>query len=438
MGHLLRIVFFVLLMHVACFAQSSIEVPATPPPPPPSPPTVTSALTSPPQASQRSGYRIDMSALRAEVAEPRTGGIWRRFTVIISGFDPKATDEAREATVHTIKTWLLYIDDQAMQGISPAAVRYLSVDGGPGGRAQIGLEFNIEFNEEAKASIGRWFSQLKFDRNVQISVGPAIGPSVQVRGDDTSRLNMILIPKQRMILVFIGVGALVLVILLTAKKSNLLSDRSDPVATEGKRKGNRRYSLGMTQMAFWFIVVLFSYLFIGVVTGNWWGVFSPQSLSLMGIGALSAYGSAAINKGKREEVAAAAASIEASDKAIEIASQVAATVSEQSKNQAFAATRLPETIAELQSLISKREQARIIVAQANKPVSSDGFFSDLIKEGDGPAFHRFQAVVWMIVLGGIFIFKVVYNLEMPEFDGTMLALMGISTTAYLGLKQQGK
>jgi len=332
----------------------------------------------------------------------------------------------------------LYIDDQAMQGISPRAVRYVSLNDGPGDRAQIALEFNIEFNDEAKASIGRWFSQLEFDRDVKISVGPAIGPSVQVRGDDYSRLNMILIPKQRIILVLIGVGALVLVIFLTAQKSNLLSDRSDPVATLGRRKGKCRYSLGMSQMAFWFIVVLFSYPFIGVVTGKWWGVFSPQSLSLMGIGALSAFSSAAINKGKREEVATAVANLESSEKAIEIVSQVAASVSEQSKLQSFSPTRLPETIAKLQSLINKREQARAIVAAADKPVSSNAFFTDLINEGDGPAFHRFQAVIWTRVLGGIFIFKVIYFLEMPEFDGNMLSLLGISTTAYLGIKQQGR
>jgi hypothetical protein len=431
-GYMLRIVLFVFLMHTACFAQTPSDTLSLP--------AQTSPTTQPPvpQASQRSGFRIDIAGLRAEVAEPRTGGIWRRFTVVVSGFEPKATDEARESTVHTLKTWLLYIDDQAMQGISPKAVRYLSLNEGPGGRAQIALEFNIEFNEEAKASIGRWFSQLEFDRDVRVSVGPAIGPSVQVRGEDFSRLNMILIPKERIILVLIGIGALLLVILLTAQKSNLLSDRSDPVATQGKRKGKRRYSLGMTQMAFWFLIVLFSYLFIGVVTGNWWGVFSPQSLSLMGIGALAAYGSTAINKTKREEVAAAAANLESSEKAIEIASRVATAVSEQSKTQSITATRLPETIAELQSLINTREQSRAIVAGASKPVSSDGFFTDLINEGDGPAFHRFQAVIWMAVLGGIFIFKVIYNLEMPEFDGSMLALMGISTTAYLGIKQQGK
>jgi len=96
MKYMLKIALVVCSLQVFCFAQNPLDVPPTPLQ------AILSIPATPPQASQRSGFRIDMSALRAEVAESRTGGIWRRFTVIISGFDPQATDEAREATVHTL------------------------------------------------------------------------------------------------------------------------------------------------------------------------------------------------------------------------------------------------------------------------------------------------------------------------------------------------
>lgn len=53
---------------------------------------------------------------------------------------------------------------------------------------------------------------------------------------------------------------------------------------------------------------------------------------------------------------------------------------------------------------------------------------------NGIALHRFQMVVWTIVLGVIFLLGVYRDLAMPKFSLTLLALMGISATTYLGFK----
>ena len=42
--------------------------------------------------------------------------------------------------------------------------------------------------------------------------------------------------------------------------------------------------------------------------------------------------------------------------------------------------------------------------------------------------------VWTLALGVIFIVKVARNLEMPDFDTSVLGLMGISSGTYLGMK----
>ncbi len=43
-------------------------------------------------------------------------------------------------------------------------------------------------------------------------------------------------------------------------------------------------------------------------------------------------------------------------------------------------------------------------------------------------------LAWTVVLGIIFIHTVYTTLAMPEFNATLLALMGVSSSAYVGFK----
>ena len=74
-------------------------------------------------------------------------------------------------------------------------------------------------------------------------------------------------------------------------------------------------------------------------------------------------------------------------------------------------------------------------ASARGPRASEGFVRDLISDDRGlVALDRLQVVVWTLVLGGIFLTSVLWDLTMPEFSATMLALMGISSGTYIGFK----
>ena len=55
-------------------------------------------------------------------------------------------------------------------------------------------------------------------------------------------------------------------------------------------------------------------------------------------------------------------------------------------------------------------------------------------EANGISFHRFQMAAWTIVLGIIFVKGVYENLAMPEFNTTLMGLLGLSAGTYLGLK----
>jgi hypothetical protein len=67
--------------------------------------------------------------------------------------------------------------------------------------------------------------------------------------------------------------------------------------------------------------------------------------------------------------------------------------------------------------------------------ATEGFARDLVSDDRGVvALDRLQVVVWTLVLGGIFLTSVLWDLTMPEFSATMLALMGISSGTYIGFK----
>jgi hypothetical protein len=68
------------------------------------------------------------------------------------------------------------------------------------------------------------------------------------------------------------------------------------------------------------------------------------------------------------------------------------------------------------------------------PQQSEGFLADILTDASGISLHRFQIAVWTIVLGFIFAASIYNSLAMPQFSGTLLALMGISSGTYIGFK----
>jgi hypothetical protein len=70
---------------------------------------------------------------------------------------------------------------------------------------------------------------------------------------------------------------------------------------------------------------------------------------------------------------------------------------------------------------------------ANAPASK-GFFRDLISESGEPEVSRLQMLVWNGILGIIFLWQSIFQWTMPEFDATLMTLLGISSAAYVGFK----
>jgi hypothetical protein len=104
----------------------------------------------------------------------------------------------------------------------------------------------------------------------------------------------------------------------------------------------------------------------------------------------------------------------------------------------------PDDISNRDNLNKQLQDARTRLAQIVQQIEaltppasagiSAGFLRDILSDGNGYSFHRFQIFAWTIVLGVIFISSVYNGLTMPEFSATLLGLMGISSGTYIGFK----
>ncbi|OBQ29926.1 MAG: hypothetical protein AN483_07970 [Aphanizomenon flos-aquae MDT14a] len=140
------------------------------------------------------------------------------------------------------------------------------------------------------------------------------------------------------------------------------------------KKNENPFSLSLTQLAFWTVLILGAYLWLYAVTGKYTGTFSYSATILLGINSGTAV--------------------------------VASIIDGQNGEEGRKGTRR----------------------------TSKNFVKDILYDFNGINFHRLQAAMWTIVIGFVFIFQVIKENRMPEFDESLLALQGVSAGSYLGLR----
>jgi hypothetical protein len=184
-------------------------------------------------------------------------------------------------------------------------------------------------------------------------------------------------------------------------------------------------------MAFWFFLVIISYVFIWMVS-DVYSILTTSVLTLIGISTATAMGTTVIdgNKGKgasREldtrvkEKTALVVDIDKSESDIKNADPAnLVNLNKELAVKKVQLTQLDNKIHDLENTV--------------KSLPSEGFFVDILSDANGISFPRFQIAGWTVVLGVIFIASVYRVLSMPEFDPQLLALMGISSGTYIGFK----
>ncbi len=78
--------------------------------------------------------------------------------------------------------------------------------------------------------------------------------------------------------------------------------------------------------------------------------------------------------------------------------------------------------------------ASIDVNKKPSDARSDGFWLDLLSDSSGITLHRFQLLIFNILIGFFFLSYVIQNVVMPSFDGNILSLLGLSSATYAGFK----
>ncbi len=218
-----------------------------------------------------------------------------------------------------------------------------------------------------------------------------------------------------------GVGLLAVGLVLLGWRSMLLRDTSAGPRQDGP------FSLAKCQMAWWFALVVGAYLYIWLITGE----SNPPTgsvLALIGISSGTGLAAIVIDREKQYETEKKRTALNLeltalSERIGTLTKAAPATGTELYSELQQKSFRLNQVNAELASVPPKR----------TTPLSKN-FFLDLIRDGDGVSFHRFQIAIWTLVLTVVFIRSVSRDLAMPDFDATLLGLMGISSGTYLGFK----
>lgn len=216
-------------------------------------------------------------------------------------------------------------------------------------------------------------------------------------------------------------------IIWMSRKSAILKDQLIPQISPDYQT----YSLARTQMAFWFLIILLSFLYLLIAKGgDWTGIITSQALTLMGISVLTTGGAALVEKIRDTPEDALNDGLKAlglrSYQDIVALRQSIADLKDKVKNAGLTASE--------QATLN--DKILLLQAYTNRisPFISQGWLKDLLTDVDGAALHRYQAFVWTVVLGGIFIYEVYTKHAMPKFDNNLLALMGISNAGYVGFK----
>lgn len=417
-----RFVLFLLLTATVVFAQDD---PAATPTPAPQDDAVQSAQPS-----------ATPTPAASPSASPVVTKIIPRVTQMLGHLE---LDDILEIRIENLEQWtqanenndptklVPYINGRAIKGNYPDE---LHVDRGR-------LIFHLQITPENKEA---WIDLLgapsAVKRPVTLSVGLENGSAFDSVHERENPLPLTVISPVYGIVATLIILATGILLLWLVRSTNIIRDPGPPPISGKKRP----YNLGRAQMAFWFFLIYASYTTIWLVTGAL-DTITSSLLALMGISAGTALGEALIDNGKDESKTNQTQDLKAQKVAVEqavtdVQSQVdalnasgAATVTDQANRDA-----MTRQLVEGRTRLSQIDQQLMTMAAEAPPTVSQGFLRDILSDGSGYSFHRFQIFAWTIILGIIFVSSVYNGLAMPEFSATLLGLMGLSAGTYIGFK----
>ena len=289
------------------------------------------------------------------------------------------------------------------------------------------VNFVLQLDNTKSNDWNQWAQILDAMRQNTDSNGNHVLPITVVNGNETfeSEAFVEIVPYPNLWYLLFGLLILLFVALVYfAKNTDLLryvtGDKPAPPL-------RAPYSLGITQMAFWFYLAVAGYVFICATTRQ---PHIPMGSVLGLLGISSTTGLAAVLVDKQKDASG-------QSRRDTLIAEQAALKARITELQAMAAPISQPDRTELSDKQTRFNQVNALIAQLPPPAppaTTKGFVTDLLHDGDGVSFHRFQMIVWTIVLGVVFVWSVYRTISMPEFDASLLTLMGISAGTYVGFK----
>jgi hypothetical protein len=225
-----------------------------------------------------------------------------------------------------------------------------------------------------------------------------------------------------------------------AKSSDILKQPSRPGSPL------RTYSLARFQMAWWFVVVAMSFVFIWLLTSNMTTI-NADALILMGISSATYLSSVAMGTGTDHFSGQSTSTRQiVSDRMNSENLDVRAAVRAEKQSVMEA---IKTYSADIQAAMAKPAGddadasdlalLQTDLKQAEKELAElkaipAGFWREILSDGTGVKLHRFQMLVWTFVFSIVFSIEVIRGLIFPELGATLLGLMGLSSGTYIGFK----
>ncbi len=279
---------------------------------------------------------------------------------------------------------ILFVDGQALPGTHPV-VEEQRDEPLPSGSSEGDedkdwvVTFRLTFpvtrdlsSEKGKESWKKLLGGLNKNRKeVPVSVGLINGPPLP----STYKVEFVRLGGTGLTAFFVIAMVLGIGFMVVASMTGALRDKEpSPKDAAGKdtiQPQERAYSLSRTQVAVWTLLVVYAYLFIWLITGEYNTEVPRTILAILGLSAGTYMAAATVDKGKEKNT----------------------------------------TVAKNESVVT-----------------------DLFTTSGGASLHRVQFGLWSIALMIVFIATVYDTLAMPQFDASLLGLMGISSAAYAGMK----
>jgi hypothetical protein len=257
------------------------------------------------------------------------------------------------------------------------------------------------------------------DHKIPLSVGPK--DNFQAF-DSKVELALMVYPRYTSFVIGLLVVLLVATLLLSSR-TDLLRDGTTPPDPPARLP----YNLGRVQMAFWFYLVITAYLYVWLITGEY-NTVTNSVLALIGISAGTGVAAVLLDKQKLQEALVQRAGLETQRTAL------ISRINDLSAATAAPGSQLDQELQQKKNTLNEVQAQLAHLPPPPPPAISRGFLKDILSSGEGVGFHRFQMVVWTLVFGIIFVRSVYRELTMPNFDTSLLGLMGLSSGTYIGFK----